>query len=149
MDDNNISRKSMKNKNNKFEEDNENDYLNLIIEKYDFIEAIFIIDLKGNEMCYAKNKKIFQKLGKTELEKLENLLNYEYNIISTQNKNKNLKSIVSFYNNFIIYQKTINEMTNIHFICNKQNYNHEIVKFIIYDLSVKINLIYKELENVQ
>ena len=40
-------------------------------------------------------------------------------------------------------------MTNIHFICNKQNYNHEIIKFIIYDLSVKINLIYKELENVQ
>ena len=134
----------MDDKNN--ENNNENVYLNLLIEKYDFIEAIFIIETKGNEMCYSKNKKILEKFDKFGKIALEKLLNFEFNINIVQNKGNKIKSITTFYNNYVIYQRTINNMTNIHIICNKENYNHEIIKTIIYDLTIKINFVFKELE---
>jgi len=125
------------------------EYLDDLINKYDFLEFIYISDYDGVKIAIANKNNIKSEV----LKKCRNLLpNYFTSCLKLIGKSGKwpTKNIISFYDNYILYQvKISNTSLFAYFICNKNNYNHEIIKEIINDLSKKLEKIDKELETAK
>ena len=125
------------------------EYLDELINKYDFLEFIYISDYDGVKIAIANKNNIKNEI----LKKCRNLLpNYFTSCLKLIGKSGKwpTKNIISFYDNYILYQvKISNTSLFAYFICNKNNYNHEIIKEIINDLSEKLEKIDKELETAK
>ena len=125
------------------------EYLDDLINKYDFIEFIYISDYDGVKIAKANKKNLKEEV----LKKCRNLLpNYFTSCLKLIGKSGRwpTKNIISFYDNYILYQvKISNTSLFAYFICNKINYNHEIIKEIINELKEKLEKIDKELENAK
>ena len=128
----------------------DNDYLLKIIEKYDFIESIIITDYEGSLMISAfKNG-----LEKTEEEKknLRSVLSYYFNISLDQISKTvkwSTKSVTSFFDNHIIYQRALNKVALCHMICNESEYCHIIAQKISDELSKKFEPIESQLIDIK
>ena len=128
----------------------DNDYLLKIIEKYDFIESIIITDYEGSLMISAfKNG-----LEKTEDEKknLRSVLSYYFNISLDQISKTvkwNTKSVTSFFDNHIIYQRALNKVALCHMVCNENEYCHIIAQKVADELSKKFEPIEKQLSDIK
>ena len=128
----------------------DNDYLLKIIEKYDFIESIIITDYEGSLMISAfKNG-----LEKTEEEKknLRSVLSYYFNISLDQISKTvkwNTKSVTSFFDNHVIYQRALNKVALCHIICNENEYCHIIAEKVADELSKKFEPIESKLIDIK
>ena len=128
----------------------DNDYLLKIIEKYDFIESIIITDYEGSLMISAfKNG-----LEKTEDEKknLRSVLSYYFNISLDQISKTvkwNTKSVTSFFDNHVIYQRALNKVALCHIICNENEYCHIIAEKVADELSKKFEPIESKLIDIK
>ena len=128
----------------------DNDYLLKIIEKYDFIESIIITDYEGSLMISAfKNG-----LEKTEDEKknLRSVLSYYFNISLDQISKTvkwNTKSVTSFFDNHVIYQRALNKVALCHIICNENEYCHIIAEKVADELCKKFEPIESKLIDIK
>ena len=128
----------------------DNEYLSKIIEKYSFIEAIIITDYDGSLMISAfKNS-----LEKSEEDKksLRSVLAYYFSISLIQ-ISKTVKwktnSVTSFFDNHIIYQRKLNNVTLCHMVCTENEYCHVIAEKIADEISKKFEPIEKQLEETK
>ncbi len=128
----------------------DNEYLSKIIEKYSFIEAIIITDYDGSLMISAfKNS-----LEKSEEDKksLRSVLAYYFSISLIQ-ISKTVKwktnSVTSFFDNHIIYQRKLNNVTLCHMVCTENEYCHVIAEKIADEISKKFEPIEKQLEEIK
>ena len=132
----------MENNNNINNEEDENNkginkYLKKIIEKFSFIECIFLTNIHGANiaMTYKKENE------ESDYDKLKILFTYKfksfYEQISKIEK-WGVNSIVAYYDNHTIYQGKINDDTFIHFACSNDKYNQEILKEIKDDIEKKL-----------
>ncbi len=125
--------------NNEEDENNKgiNKYLKKIIEKFSFIECIFLTNIHGANiaMTYKKENE------ESDYDKLKILFTYKfksfYEQISKIEK-WGVNSIVAYYDNHTIYQGKINDDTFIHFACSNDKYNQEILKEIKDDIEKKL-----------
>ena len=110
-----------------------NKYLKKIIEKFSFIECIFLTNIHGANiaMTYKKENE------ESDYDKLKILFTYKfksfYEQISKIEK-WGVNSIVAYYDNHTIYQGKINDDFFIHFACSNEKYNQEILKEIKDDI---------------
>ena len=128
----------------------DNEYLSKIIEKYDFIESIIITDYNGSLMISS-----FQNSDATKEEDKKNLrsvLSYYFNISLDQISNTvkwNRKSITSFYDKHIIYQRKLNDVALCHMICKEDDYCHIIAQNIADNIREKFEPIEKKLSEIK
>ena len=110
-----------------------NKYLKKIIEKFNFIECIFLTNTHGANIAMSYKK----ENEKSDYDKLKILLTYKfksfYEQISKIEK-WGVNSIVAYYDNHTIYQGKINDDFFIHFACTNEKYNQEILKEIKDDI---------------
>ena len=128
----------------------DNEYLSKLIEKYDFIESIIITDNEGSLMISSfKNG-----LEKTEEDKknLRSALAY-YLSMSLDQISKTVKwktkSITSFFDNHIIYQRKLNKIALCHIICNEHDYSHAIAQTVGDEITKKFEPIEKQLDDIK
>ena len=128
----------------------DNEYLSKIIEKYSFIDAIIVTDYDGSLMISAfKNS-----LEKSEEDKksLRSVLAYYFSISLIQ-ISKTVKwktnSVTSFFDNHIIYQRKLNNVTLCHMVCTENEYCHVIAEKIADEISKKFEPIEKQLEEIK
>ena len=127
-----------------------NEYLSKIIEKYDFIESIILTDFDGSLIALAFKKGLEKSVE--EEKNIRSILSYNFSIsldqISKINKWK-ANSITSFFDKHVLYQKKLNEVVISHFICNQNEYYHEIMKNISDKLSKKFEPILNKLIQIK
>ena len=127
-----------------------NEFLSKIIERYDFIESIIITDFDGSLMISS-----FQNSDSTKEEDKKNLrsvLSYYFNISLDQISKTvkwNTKSITSFYDKHIIYQRKLNDVAMCHIICKGDDYCHIIAQNIADNISEKFEPIEKKLSEIK
>ena len=127
-----------------------NEFLSKIIERYDFIESIIITDFDGSLMISS-----FQNSDATKEEDKKNLrsvLSYYFNISLDQISKTvkwNTKSITSFYDKHIIYQRKLNDVAMCHIICKEDDYCHIIAQNIADNISEKFEPIEKKLSEIK
>ena len=127
-----------------------NEFLSKIIERYDFIESIIITDFDGSLMISS-----FQNGDSTKEEDKKNLrsvLSYYFNISLDQISKTvkwNTKSITSFYDKHIIYQRKLNDVAMCHIICKEDDYCHIIAQNIADNISEKFEPIEKKLSEIK
>ena len=127
-----------------------NEFLSKIIERYDFIESIIITDFDGSLMISS-----FQNSDATKEEEKKNLrsvLSYYFNISLDQISKTvkwNTKSITSFYDKHIIYQRKLNDVAMCHIICKEDDYCHIIAQNIADNISEKFEPIEKKLSEIK
>ena len=127
-----------------------NEFLSKIIERYDFIESIIITDFDGSLMISS-----FQNSDSTKEEDKKNLrsvLSYYFNISLDQISKTvkwNTKSITSFYDKHIIYQRKLNDVAMCHIICKEDDYCHIIAQNIADNISEKFEPIEKKLSEIK
>ena len=111
-------------------------YLKEILEKYDFINKLFITDCDGNLICpYYQQSSEEEDLDQ---KKLKNHLFSTYNFAISQFDSLekiNNKGITSMYDNMIVYQTKIDNSIFIHIFCDINHYNHSIIKDICNELT--------------
>ena len=126
------------------------EYLNDLLNKYDFLEYIYISDYDGVKIAKADKKNL---KNSDVVKKFKNLLpNYFTSCLELIGKSGRwpTNNIISFYDNYIIYQVKLSKTSLfVYFICNKNNYNHEIIKEIINEIQEKLETIDKELETAK
>ena len=127
-----------------------NEFLSKIIERYDFIESIIITDFDGSLMISS-----FQNSNATKEEDKKNLrsvLSYYFNISLDQISKTvkwNTKSITSFYDKHIIYQRKLNDVAMCHIICKEDDYCHIIAQNIADNIREKFEPIEKKLSEIK
>ena len=127
-----------------------NEFLSKIIERYDFIESIIITDFDGSLMISS-----FQNSDATKEEDKKNLrsvLSYYFNISLDQISKTvkwNTKSITSFYDKHIIYQRKLNDVALCHMICKEDDYCHIIAQNIADNIREKFEPIEKKLSEIK
>ena len=127
-----------------------NEFLSKIIERYDFIESIIITDFDGSLMISS-----FQNSDSTKEEDKKNLrsvLSYYFNISLDQISKTvkwNTKSITSFYDKHIIYQRKLNDVAMCHIICKEDDYCHIIAQNIADNIREKFEPIEKKLSEIK
>ena len=127
-----------------------NEFLSKIMERYDFIESIIITDFDGSLMISS-----FQNGDSTKEEDKKNLrsvLSYYFNISLDQISKTvkwNTKSITSFYDKHIIYQRKLNDVAMCHIICKEDDYCHIIAQNIADNISEKFEPIEKKLSEIK
>ena len=127
-----------------------NEFLSKIIERYDFIESIIITDFDGSLMISS-----FQNGDSTKEEDKKNLrsvLSYYFNISLDQISKTvkwNTKSITSFYDKHIIYQRKLNDVAMCHIICKEDDYCHIIAQNIADNIREKFEPIEKKLSEIK
>ena len=127
-----------------------NEFSSKIIERYDFIESIIITDFDGSLMISS-----FQNGDSTKEEDKKNLrsvLSYYFNISLDQISKTvkwNTKSITSFYDKHIIYQRKLNDVAMCHIICKEDDYCHIIAQNIADNISEKFEPIEKKLSEIK
>lgn len=138
------------NTNQEEKNDEMNKYLNKILDKYNFINLIFITDEDGSSIAMAYKKKGEESFD--ENNKIKILFTFKfksfYEQISKIEK-WGVNSIVAYYDNYIVYQEKINKDLFIHFLCMKENYNQEVLKEIKEDIGEKLEKEMKTLENLK
>ena len=127
-----------------------NEFLSKIIERYDFIESIIITDFDGSLMISS-----FQNSDATKEEDKKNLrsvLSYYFNISLDQISKTvkwNTKSITSFYDKHIIYQRKLNDVAMCHIICKEDDYCHIIAQNVADNIREKFEPIEKKLSEIK
>ena len=127
-----------------------NEFLSKIIERYDFIESIIITDFDGSLMISS-----FQNSDATKEEDKKNLrsvLSYYFNISLDQISKTvkwNTKSITSFYDKHIIYQRKLNDVALCHMICKEDDYCHIIAQNVADNIREKFEPIEKKLSEIK
>ena len=128
----------------------ENDFLNPFIQKYDFIEAIIITDYQGNLIFSSFNKKSNNK--DNNLKNIKAILSYYFSL-SLDKINRTVKwktnSITSFFSNYIIYQKRLNEIALCNIICKEKEYCHIIIQNLADEISKKFEHIKDKLKEIK
>jgi hypothetical protein len=126
-----------------------NDYLKKVIEKYSFIEAIYVTDLEGvkiSSMCVNPDNQ------SEEMKKIKNVLAMNYMSSHEQIakvEKGNIRNVSIMFENHIVFQSRINKVMLVHFICKNENYNHEILKDIVDTLKKMLENVEKEFENLR
>ena len=127
-----------------------NEYLSKIIEKYDFIESIILTDFDGSLIALAFKEGL--EKGSEDEKNIRAILSYNFAIsldqLTKTNKWKT-NSITSFFDKHVLYQKKLNEVVISHFICNQNEYYHEIMTNISDKLSKKFEPILNKLIEIK
>lgn len=145
LENDNINNPPEKENNNKIDK-----YLNNILDKYNFIELIFLTNEEGASIAMANKRKGEESID--EDNKIKILFSYKFKSFYEQiskTEKWGVNCIVSYYDNHIVYQEKINKELFIHFVCVKENYNQELLKDIREDIGEKIEKDIKTLENVK
>ena len=133
------------------EKNNEMDkYLNKILDKYNFIDLIFLTNEEGATLVMTNRRKGEESMD--ENNKIQILFGYKFKSFYEQflkTGKWGVNSIVAYYENHIVYQEKINKDYFIHFVCIKENYNQEILKEIKEDIEEKLLKEMKTLENLK
>ena len=132
------------------EQGKSNDYLLNLLEKYEFIESIIITDIDGSLISYTNNKNF--NLNEQENKNLRTILSYNFCVSLDQlDKAGKMKgnSITSIYNNHVVYQRKLNDVSYCHIICQEKEYNHEIAKKISDGISKKLEPIVGKLTEIR
>ena len=132
------------------EQGRSNDYLPNLLEKYEFIESIIITDIDGSLISYTNNKNF--NLNEQENKNLRTILSYNFCVSLDQlDKAGKMKgnSITSIYNNHVVYQRKLNDVSYCHIICQEKEYNHEIAKKISDEISKKLEPIVGKLTEIR
>ena len=127
-----------------------NEFLSKIMERYDFIESIIITDFDGSLMIssFQNNDSIKEEDKKN----LRSILSYYFNISLDQISKTvkwNTKSITSFYDKHIIYQRKLNDVAMCHIICKEDDYCHIIAQNIADNIREKFEPIEKKLSEIK
>ena len=128
----------------------DNDYLNNIIQKYDFIEGIIITDDQGILILSSYNKSLDNK--DNYIKNLRTILSYYFSS-SLDKVSRTVKwktnSITSFYDKYIIYQRKLNEIAICNFICKENDYCHIIIKNLSDEICKKFEPIKNKLKEIK
>ena len=121
-------------------------YLSALMEKYEFIESIYITDNNGGIIISSNNKQ--ENLSEMKLKVKEYL---SYNLLVSMDQIKktqkwNTKNITTFFDNHVLYQRQLCKNVQCHIICNQDNYSHEIVNEISDELVQKFEPIQNKFE---
>ena len=128
----------------------DNEYLSKIIEKYDFIESIIITDYNGSLMISSFQNN--PSLPEEDRKNLRSILSYCFNVSLDQISKTvkwNTKSITSFYDKHIIYQRKLNDVALCHMICKEDDYCHIIAQNIADNIREKFEPIEKKLSEIK
>ena len=98
------------------------DYLAKVIEKYSFIEAIYVTDLEGvkiSSVCANPDNQ------SEEMKKIKNVLAVNYMSSHEQIakvEKGNIRNVSIMFENYIVFQSRINKVMLVHFICKNEHY---------------------------
>lgn len=122
------------------QEEVHHEYLKEIINKYDFIEAIYITDFDGAVIAQELQKPIENE--DESYKKIHGiLLAYNFNLSidqTTKTEKWIMKNVTTIFDNHTIFQNKINKNSFVHFICENDKYNHEVMKEIAEDIKEKM-----------
>ena len=127
-----------------------NEFLSKIIERYDFIESIIITDFDGSLMISSFQNS--DSIKEEDKKNLRSILSYYFNISLDQISKTvkwNTKSITSFYDKHIIYQRKLNDVAMCHIICKEDDYCHIIAQNIADNIREKFEPIEKKLSEIK
>ena len=132
-------------------QNNTEQYFKNIIQKYPYINFIWITDCEGVMVKSIKNNSSSNNdsLDSKILERLKSSLSYVLNSTSDQflkTEKEKVKCITSIYDNQLLFQTKLNFNFFIHILTDCANTNIEILKIISSDINENINL--KELHDV-
>jgi hypothetical protein len=134
-------------------------YLNQLLNKFDFIQIIYLTDSEGCEISKAcKNQTNFNDNDNDEEpqpnekgKKLKISLHYNFNSAIdqiTKTERWKTKNLLTIYDTHAIFQSKINKTSFIHFICDNKNFNYEILKEITAEIQEKLLKVEKEMESL-
>ena len=121
-------------------------YLSAIMEKYEFIESIYITDNNGGIIISSNSKQ--ESLDDIK-PKIKEYLSYNLLVSLDQIKKTQkwkTKNITTFFNNHVVYQRQLCNNIQCHIICNENNYSHEILNEISDELVQKFESIQGKFE---
>ena len=135
----------------------EKNYFQEIIDKYDFINAIYITDNEGVLLVYviSNKNKVFSVGNKEEDEKKMNSLKISLAFIYnsqieqiTRIEKWKTKYITTIYETLTVFQTKTNKNLICHFVCDSNRFNSNILKDICNDIQNRFKIIEKDLENL-
>ena len=148
-------------------EDSHNSYLSEILKKFNFIQSVMITDFEGALISGAQRSdensstntnveatSSMEEDRQGELDKNNKIkvsLCYQFNSALdqiTKIEKWNLKYLVSVYDTVTIFQSRVNKLVIAHFICDSKNFNYELLKDVVQEVSEKLQKVDKELENM-
>ena len=121
-------------------------YFSMLMDKYDFIESIYITDNNGGIIVSSNNKK--ENLAEMK-QKIKEYLSYNLLVSMDQIKKTqkwNTKNITTFFDNHVVYQRQLCEKIQCHIICDQDNYSQEILNEISDELAKKFESIQSKFE---
>jgi hypothetical protein len=141
---------------------NYNYFLSEIVRKYGFIQSVWLTDSEGalisNSIKGEEEKEIDPNSSgaedKQELDKNNKIkvsLSFQLNSVMEQTSNLEkwkTKYLVSFFDTMTIFQSKISKTIYLHFICDSDNFNYEIMKEITGEIKEKLLKYEKEFEQL-
>jgi hypothetical protein len=127
-------------------EENDNIYLNEILKKYDYIQAIWISDNEGGMVASqlrneensesSKIKTSFSLLFPSTIEQISR---------SEKWKTKNL---ITIYDTLTVFQSKVNKNILVHVLCDSKTFNYELTKEIVNEIQEKLSKVEWDIENI-
>jgi len=141
---------------------NYNYFLSEIVRKYGFIQSVWLTDSEGaliSNSIKGEEEKEFDPNSsgaedKQELDKNNKIkvsLSFQLNSVMEQTSNLEkwkTKYLVSFFDTMTIFQSKISKTIYLHFICDSDNFNYEIMKEITGEIKEKLLKYEKEFEQL-
>ena len=121
--------------------ENSNEYLREIINKYDFIESIYITDFDGGEIAH-EDKEPDSSEENNNVQGI--LLAYNFNNSidqTTKTEQWKMNNVTTVFDDHTFFQSKLGKKAFVHFICENEKYNHEVMKEIVDDLRSKMEKI--------
>ena len=121
--------------------ENSNEYLREIINKYDFIESIYITDFDGGEIAHEDKEPDSSEENKN-VQGI--LLAYNFNNSidqTTKTEQWKMNNVTTVFDDHTFFQCKLGKKAFVHFICENEKYNHEVMKEIVDDLRSKMEKI--------
>lgn len=127
-------------------EENDNVYLNEILKKYNYIQAVWISDNEGGIITSqfrneensdsSKIKTSFSLLFPSTLEQISR---------SEKWKTKNL---ITIYDSLTVFQSKVNKNILVHVLCDSKTFNYELTKEIVNEIQEKLSKVEWDIENI-
>ena len=130
-------------------------YFQEIIQKYEFISALYVTDNEGALLVSSfSNKSIFdgeKETSEKNLVTLKSTLSFIFNSsieqIARIEKWKT-RYITTIFDTFTIFQTKISKTLFCHFICDTKIFNYNILKDVSSDIQNKFRVVEKDLDNL-
>lgn len=127
----------------------ENHFLKELLKKYDYILAIYITGEDGSIITSEIQSELPEKLALSEETPIALAIDFNMSLEQILKTEKwKTQSIITFFENRVIFQNKINKVSYCHIICKENEYSHETIKNVIKLIKSHVDKIEDKLENL-